>query len=702
MSDKKLHPSNEQEAIINSITAQKSVIVNAVAGSGKTTTLLFIAKNNKDKRILQITYNKQLKMEVREKLDSHGVNNVEVHTYHSLYVKTYDSNCFTDDYLIKVINEDKRPRYRPKYDIIAIDETQDMTPNYFECIYKFMQDIGFKGTILILGDCFQGVYDFKNADERFLLLSHKIWSKKFEHLTLNQSYRVTSNIASFVNKIMIGYDRIYSQKKSDEKVYYYRVNVNEYIEKLYEKIKDILKKYKPDDIFILSPSLKSSDNPSKKLENLMVKNNLPVYFTRNDEEGINDKIIANKIVFTTFHQAKGRERKVVIIFGFDDSYFELYARDKNKNKCPSELYVAVTRASEILILMEDTKHNQLPFLKKTPCIIRKYTFVDYIDDKHIIKKIKPKTEKKNYVHKTNVKELTMYLRETIVNELISLTNMLFVVSKQPLMDIKIPMTIETSKGLVEDVSDLNGIIIPAIYETMITKEDCSILKTIKTYTMNVANSNHILVNNKLMELKEYEFDFIKHYTLLGNIFIALSENIFSKLNQIDKYEWLTNEMIDNCIDQLKNNIGTNSKYEQTIYDNNKNYYALYHDMYGEINISGRIDVYDDDTLWELKCTNSLQLEHLLQLILYAWLWEKIMKKEHGSKKYKILNIRTGEIRELIYKDHLINEIIELLLINKYENKFKNNDEEFIEKCDNIKNKYMPFKDDILSMFDIEQ
>jgi hypothetical protein len=79
-----------------------------------------------------------------------------------------------------------------------------------------------------------------------------------------------------------------------------------------------------------------------------------------------------------------------------------------------------------------------------------------------------------------------------------------------------------------------------------------------------------------------------------------------------------------------------------------------------------------------------------------------MKKEHGSKKYKILNIRTGEVCELIYKDHIVDEIIELLFINKYENKLKNNDDEFIEKCINIKKKYEPFDDDIISAFGIIQ
>ena len=47
-------PSEEQEKIINAIVNNKNVIVNAVAGSGKTTTVLLIANKLQHKKILQI------------------------------------------------------------------------------------------------------------------------------------------------------------------------------------------------------------------------------------------------------------------------------------------------------------------------------------------------------------------------------------------------------------------------------------------------------------------------------------------------------------------------------------------------------------------------------------------------------------------------------------------------------------------------
>jgi AAA domain/UvrD-like helicase C-terminal domain len=707
--NEKIKPSTEQKKIVDVVGAGKHVVVNAVAGSGKTMTLLFIAQQNKYKKILQITYNKQLKLEVKNKVNDCNLDNVEVHTYHGLAVKFYDQRCHTDDNLIKILQDNTKPRFRPSFDIIVIDETQDMTMNYYELIYKFIQDIGFKGTLLILGDSFQGVYEFKNADTRYLLLSHKLWNRNFDHLVLNKSYRVTHNIASFVNKIMIGYDRIISNKKSQEKVIYCKVNVFDFADNIFNKIKKcLLNGYRPEDFFILSPSLKSAENPGKKLENLLVSENIPVFFTRNEEEGIDEAIIANKIVFTTFHQAKGRERKIVIVFGFDESYFEYFAKEKNKMQCPSELYVAVTRASELLIVVEDYKYGPLSFLKKTPCVMKKYAFVDYIDHKpSTYKKLKGKNETENEnnkknIHKTTVKEMTMYLSEITIGEIIPLMNLLFTTTNKSDCDIVIPLTVKTKTNLTEDVSDINGIAIPAMYEAKICNSRSSLHKIVNQASANITSKNNTLLLLKMDQLWEYPSGSIQQYLLMSNLFIALNENIFSKLNQIDQYDWLTDQIIDKCHQNLEKHIGGNAKYEETITDNYKNYYTYDHDLYGKINISGRMDVVDDDTLWELKCVSSLTTEHLLQLVIYAWLWERTMRTEYGSRKYKILNIRTNEVQELKYQDHLVDEIIELILINKYDPKFKEDDDDFIEKCNKIHDDYPLYKNDIRSMFNIGQ
>ena len=73
---------DEQQHIINS---SGNIKINAVAGSGKTTTILeYIKTRAKSSKILYLAYNKSVKEEAKAKLIKHGINNVDVHTAHSL------------------------------------------------------------------------------------------------------------------------------------------------------------------------------------------------------------------------------------------------------------------------------------------------------------------------------------------------------------------------------------------------------------------------------------------------------------------------------------------------------------------------------------------------------------------------------------------------------------------------------------------
>ncbi len=74
----------EQQSIIET---EGDLKVNAVAGSGKTTTILEYAKRRYHKPILYIAFNKSVKQEAELKLQKMGLNNVQVETAHSLAFK---------------------------------------------------------------------------------------------------------------------------------------------------------------------------------------------------------------------------------------------------------------------------------------------------------------------------------------------------------------------------------------------------------------------------------------------------------------------------------------------------------------------------------------------------------------------------------------------------------------------------------------
>ena len=87
----------EQEEIINS--DKLSFKINAVAGSGKTTTLLEYAKKNSHLKILYLAYNKSLQVSLQGKLKEYKIPSMQVSTIHSLAyskIEAYNYNLAHD------------------------------------------------------------------------------------------------------------------------------------------------------------------------------------------------------------------------------------------------------------------------------------------------------------------------------------------------------------------------------------------------------------------------------------------------------------------------------------------------------------------------------------------------------------------------------------------------------------------------------
>ena len=72
------------------------VAVKSVAGSGKTTTLLSLAKTHKGKKMLYLAFNKSLITEIGAKLKKQGITNLEPKTFDSLLYGLYQHHKKTD------------------------------------------------------------------------------------------------------------------------------------------------------------------------------------------------------------------------------------------------------------------------------------------------------------------------------------------------------------------------------------------------------------------------------------------------------------------------------------------------------------------------------------------------------------------------------------------------------------------------------
>ena len=170
--------STEQNNIIQQLLLNNNVVVDSVAGSGKTTSNLHIAKYFNNHNILLLTYNSKLKLETRGKARKIGISNLEVHSYHSFCVKYYDNQCFTDSVIAKIIKNKNKQLKKFAFDLIVLDEAQDITSLYYELICKIYKDNENINTkICIFGDKKQSIFNFNNADQRFIEYATELFER---------------------------------------------------------------------------------------------------------------------------------------------------------------------------------------------------------------------------------------------------------------------------------------------------------------------------------------------------------------------------------------------------------------------------------------------------------------------------------------------------------------------------------------------
>ncbi len=700
-------PSVEQQLVIDNLKSGYNVICSAVAGSGKSSTVLSASEQMSDHRILQITYNSSLRLEIKEKVKRIGLENISIHTFHSLAVKYYSPDCHSDTGIRRILLNDTKPRSEiARIDLCMLDEFQDCSELYFRFVLKFLRDMGSPVQILILGDPLQCLYGFKGADSRFLTMSSDIWkesnllkSQVFVHCPLKMSYRINDQMGKFVNDVMFG-SQLMLTCRSGEPVTYIR-NTRHNIEKIvvYTINKLLNDGVKPSEIFVLSASIKGLNSNVRKIENALVEQNIPCHLPMFEADKLDDRVIDGKIVFSTFHCAKGRQRKHVFIVGFDNNYFSQFARTiDDKSQCPNTLYVGCTRATDGLYLLEFDQYptdRPLDFLKMGHHDFVKSDFINFKGTPRSIFYQDEASEKtKSLISKKyeTPTKMIRFIPDDVLDYISPIIDSLFTICSPISHTIDIPAIMKTKSGFFESVSDLNGIAIPSMYYERLTRQNL-LHQMVETSLVDMKENEHMYLKRIVKEIPK-QCNSIGDYLLLANIHTATQERVYFKLKQIgaDEYNWISQEVMLNCMDRLDSIIGIELKGENPHVL--AEYTIIHHSMeelHAKIDqvlsphfpqdmrfrFTAIVDLLTDTSIWELKCTSEISTDHKLQVIIYAWIWDMLDKP---AKKFKILNIITGEIVNMNYEPAQLTDIVVALLKGKYQDTIVKTDEEFMNDC----------------------
>ena len=794
-------PSEEQQEIHAQLKRGINVVVDACAGSGKSTTVLSLAKAMPRKQFLHITYNSMLRKEFQENVRKWGLTNLEVHTFHSLCVKYFTSTGNTDAGLRTTLAARTATNVPiPKYHIVVLDEVQDTTPLYFHFVRYFLSTIRPKPKlqILLLGDYRQGLYEFKGSDVRFLTHAHRIWAgypllkhpHEFAQCTLRMSYRVTRPMAQFVNDVMLGDTRLLACRDGVPVSYFRHARHN--LERMVTyQIRQILLQpgNSPSDIFVLGASVKGANSLLRRIENALVEADIPCHVPRVEDgagsDRMDERVIQGKVVFSTFHTVKGRQRKYVFVTGFDQSYFTLYDRSSDARttgvprECPNTLYVATTRATHQLFVLETNQHTTdrpLEFLRKTHHEMVQAPYIEFkgtpqtLFYEHDEATAAERTKQSN-THYLTPTDLTRFVPETVLDVLTPILKRLFVTLRPPSTEpLMLPNVITVrSSALVEtesyeDVSDINGVALPCLWwERVHRSPSLPTLSEKSTYTCSdedvidddesidddvevglkddgiekgnsdVAGTLYQCIEQSIRDMRPHEHGYLRQlfrtlpktctspseYLYMSNVYLTCQDKLYYKLKQIprDAYEWLTDAMVDACCATLDDVIGQTEsieQYEHTLIhtkdeDMHTSIDRILHaamptmQTHEKYRFSARLDLVTNKCIWEIKCTQQLTIEHMLQVVVYAWIARAMANEgeneganegtnegenggENGgddnmaSKQVKILNIKTGEVLELCATLDELTEVVVMLIQSKYARKTVLTEDEFLAAC----------------------
>jgi hypothetical protein len=369
--------SAEQAAIVNSNA--ESIVVSAVAGSGKTTLLLSICQRSKNKNILFIVYNSQLRHETIGKLEKMKIDHrVNCHTYHSLMGEVCGHTVCCDDVMFENLLLNKMEIEEDQYDSIIVDEFQDICDNYYRFVRALLSKNN-EARFICVGDPNQMIYNWGRSPSnvQYMTDTEKYFpDRKFQRFTMSTSYRSTSNICRFVNFVCPTSEMIPGNDRATN----HRVQIilaKQKSHKVRHFINKFIAKEGAERVMILY------DTRYNWCVRKLINTSVHKFHIRRPKEKFRPRNTQDKVIVNSFCQAKGLERPCVIVFGLSEQSTRFGLR-------ANQMYVALTRSNGgRLIIIQPTNFELHPYFGPNLHVLEEHMGSDVLQVSRFQTQIQP-------------------------------------------------------------------------------------------------------------------------------------------------------------------------------------------------------------------------------------------------------------------------------------------------------------------------
>ncbi|KAK3983894.1 P-loop containing nucleoside triphosphate hydrolase protein [Cladorrhinum sp. PSN332] len=678
-------PSKEQQEIAE-LCSTKNVVVSARPGSGKTATAEAIVAAHPDKRVAVLTYSKRLQLETHRRLRTYS--NCEVFTFHAMAGLLFGTLVRDDATLAKqrkrVLDRNELPRWdSAPFDIIILDEFQDCTNLLFWLTNCFIlandqKAGGQSARLVVLGDERQSIYGFRGADDRYLTsapdLLRVVSPYPFIRVQLSRSFRLSDQSVRFINNTFLSGESYITSSKPGPKPIILRCHLrNSYA--LAEQLSALIKHYGAKNSAIIAPSVRKRRPLQCVVNILSVQYRVPIAVSIDDEVPLDDRVIEGKLCVSTIHQFKGSERDLIILFGLDSSFFEYFGRDLPDDRCPNEVFVALTRAADQLVLVHHEEEKLMPFvsveaLYETARVINMTRNRDRIKPPPALGR--PLKRELTLPRSIAVRDIARHTRDEYLDSIVHIH--LCIQVRSPLPEdqhIKLPDVVisDKEKRFYEAVSDLNGLVVAAAFEHEIAGTLSALgLSQCKTDTIPELCSRQG-VSWLCRKACNYQAD-VSGYLPRS---IQMSNHEFDWIEPDDLA--LTRNRLRGELSGIVANLRFEVEAEGSFsIDDQRCRLVGRADIVAASSNSDGNNVGGVESVWELKFVSQLSNQHVIQACTYAYLLK--------LPRIILYNVRNGQKWEITPRDGQegLRCMIECVLRFKHATTGKMNDEEFIEMC----------------------